>query len=396
MSLPPQFPSAMVPSSSDLSNPGIPKRRTATPTRSQSGNGGGGSGGGNRNRNRNPNRTKGAGEAGMPGGDRLRSQSGNRRPAPQGRPQGSNRGGHVHGSKQSARTPASSRPGSDRARHPAPAVVRTAESAENAEERQTISSNRRWAVLACTIPALVIGGIVGFIVVLLGLALVGAGVFVVVTLVIAGWIWRTAPRMVVRAVGASPSNEEERPRLHNVVDGLCATMGLPRPVVLVVDSPVLNALAIGRDPQRASLIVTSGLDESLSLVELEGVVAQELVHIKRQDTVRSGIAVAVVAPLALVSSSGAAMVHALVGHGREFSADQRAVGVVRYPTGLGSALRTMADSTGSSMPWPPGGGRISSLTRWLWINPMAGSTSEGAVGGELDDAGVRAAALALL
>jgi Zn-dependent protease with chaperone function len=332
----------------------------------------------------------------MPGGDRPRSQSGNRRRAPQGRPQGSNRGGHGHGSKQSARNPASSRPDTDRARHPAPAVVRTAESAENAEERQAISANRRWAALACTIPALVIGGIVGLIVVLLGLPLVGAGVFVVVTLVIAGWIWRTAPGMVVRAIGASPSNEEERPRLHNVVDGLCATMGLPRPALLVVDSPVLNALAIGRDPRRASLIVTSGLDESLSLVELEGVVAQELVHIKRQDTVRSEIAVAVVAPLALVSSSGAAMVHALVGHGREFSADQRAVGVVRYPTGLGSALRTMAESTGSSTPWPPGAGRISSLTRWLWINPMAGATSEGVVEGELDDAGVRAAALALL
>jgi Zn-dependent protease with chaperone function len=274
-------------------------------------------------------------------------------------------------------------------------VVRSPESAESAEERQTIAANRRWAVVASTIPGLVVGVILAAIVLLAGVPLAAVGVLVAATLVVAWWVWRSAPGMVVRAVGARPSNPEVHPRLHNVVDGLCATMGLPQPAVLVVDSPVLNAMAIGRHPDRASLIVTSGLDDGLSLVELEGVVAQELVHIKRHDTVRSGVAVAVVAPLALITSSGASRVHALVGPGREFSADQRAVGVVRYPTGLGSALARMAESAGSSPQWPPGGGRVSALTRWLWINPLAGSTRAEAADGDLDDTGVRAAALAL-
>ena len=36
------------------------------------------------------------------------------------------------------------------------------------------------------------------------------------------------------------------------------------------------------------LVVTSGLEQSLTLVELEGVLAHELVHIKRHDTVVAG------------------------------------------------------------------------------------------------------------
>jgi Zn-dependent protease with chaperone function len=276
------------------------------------------------------------------------------------------------------------------------AVVRTSERAENVEERKTIAANRRWAAVACIIPGLAVGVILGAIVFLAGLPLEAVGVLVVATLVVAWWVWQAAPGMVVKAVDARPSNPDEHPSLHNVVDGLCATMGLPRPAVLMVESPVLNAMAIGRHPSTASLIVTSALDENLSVVELEGVVAQELVHIKRHDTVRSGIAVALVAPLSLLSSSGAVKVHSLVGPGREFSADQRAVGVVRYPTGLGSALSRMVESTGGSSPWPPGNGRIAELTRWLWINPMAGTNTREVADGELDDTGVRAAALALL
>ena len=61
-------------------------------------------------------------------------------------------------------------------------------------------------------------------------------------------------------------------------------------------SDVPNALALGRDQKSAILVVTSGLEESLGLVELEGVLAHELVHIKRNDTVLSAVAVIVALP----------------------------------------------------------------------------------------------------
>ncbi|MHB1711747.1 MAG: M48 family metalloprotease, partial [Acidimicrobiales bacterium] len=264
------------------------------------------------------------------------------------------------------------------------------------EEKRTVTANRRWAMAASIAPGIVAGIVAGIVVALTGPPLAGLGVTVVVTAALACWVWFAAPGIVIRGLGATPSSNEEHPRLHNVVDGVCATMGLPRPTVLVVESPVPNAMTIGRDPQNASLIVTAGLESALDLVELEGVITHELVHIKRCDMVRSGIAVAMVVPLSLLSSTGPEIVHSLVGRGREFSADQRAIEVVRYPAGLGSALRCMVESTDVSPSWPPGRGRISVLTRWLWIDPMVGTKRGEPKVGDLDDTGMRAAALALL
>jgi len=220
---------------------------------------------------------------------------------------------------------------------------------------------------------------------------------VVVTAGVAGWLWQSAPGSVLRALRATPSLEADRPRLHNLVDGLCATMGLDRPTIAVVDSGVPNALALGRDPKSATLVVTSGLDRALTLVELEGVLAHELVHIKRHDTVLSAVAVLVAVPWATVRGTGVGIdtVHRLVGPGREFSADKRAALVVRYPSGIGSALETMVGEPVAAAAWPPAPGRVAALTRWLWVDPMAGPTTGDSPEGNLDDTRVRAAALAL-
>ncbi len=246
-------------------------------------------------------------------------------------------------------------------------------------------------------PGAVVGVVAAVVVAAVGFPIVAVVVFVVVTLLVAAFVWSTAPARVLASLGASPSTEDAHPRLHNLVDGLCATMGLERPAVAVLTSDVPNALALGRDPKSATLVVTSGLVESLGLVELEGVLAHELVHIKRNDTVLSAVAVAVALPLALVRGNavGAETVHGLVGRGREFSADQRAALIVRYPTGIGSALESMAAAPSTGRGWPPAPGRTAALTRWLWVDPMAGSAPDESPEGNLDDTRVRAAALAL-
>jgi Zn-dependent protease with chaperone function len=174
-------------------------------------------------------------------------------------------------------------------------------------------------------------------------------------------------------------------------------MGLPRPAIYVADSPVPNAMAVGHAPAGASLVVTSGLDTALTLVELEGVLAHELVHIKRHDTILGDAAVTSSALWATLAGAswGVARVHRLVGNGREFDADQRAARVVRYPPGIGAALEVMADGETSATAWPPGRGRTAQLTRWLWIDPMVGASQESPEG-NLDDTRVRAAAQSLL
>jgi Zn-dependent protease with chaperone function len=104
--------------------------------------------------------------------------------------------------------------------------------------------------------------------------------------------------------------------------------------------------------------------------------------------------VVVTVPYAIVrgATAGAESVHGLVGRGREFSADERAALVVRYPTGISSALETMVARDPAKGGWPPAGGRVAALTRWLWFDPMAASTGE-STEGNLDDTRVRAAAL---
>ena len=271
-------------------------------------------------------------------------------------------------------------------------------STESTEDSVAVHANRRRAVTLCVLPWLVLGLVVGVLLTAVGQALVGLCAFVAITVIGSFVLWRRAPGTVARSVGAQVSRESDQPRVYNLVDGLCATMGLPVPEIRVVDSPVPNAMAVGRQPRSAVVIVTTGLAESLTLVQLEGVLAHELVHVKRHDTVLSSVAVCVAMPWTILKGAvvGAGTVHRLVGRGREFAADQRAVAIVRYPPGLGSALEWMTEQPASSTAWPPGSGRMAALTRWLWIDPLAGSASHEPMEGNLDDTRVRASALALL
>ena len=80
-------------------------------------------------------------------------------------------------------------------------------------------------------------------------------------------------------------------------------------------------------------------------------------------------------PWALVrgTPAGAETVHRLVGRGREFSADRRAALIVRYPSGHRFGAGVHGRRTGRRPPaWPPAPGRVAALTRWLWVDPMAG------------------------
>ena len=116
---------------------------------------------------------------------------------------------------------------------------------------------------------------------------------------------------------------------------------------LVVVSDVPNALALGRDPKSAILVVTSGLEESLGLVELEGVLAHELVHIKRNDTVLAAVAVVVAAPLGRCCGALRPASTPSTGWSAGAASSPPTSGpplIVRYPTGIGSALETMVAS----------------------------------------------------
>ena len=100
---------------------------------------------------------------------------------------------------------------------------------------------------------------------------------------------------------AKPADPAEYARYHNVVEGLCIAAGLPKPRLYVVDDAAPNAFATGRNPKHAALAVTTGLLEKMNRVELEGVLAHELGHVKNYDILVSTLAVTLVGVIALMS-----------------------------------------------------------------------------------------------
>ncbi len=222
------------------------------------------------------------------------------------------------------------------------------------------------ALAVASIPALVvfvlvvaIGAALGQVLIALVIAFVlGAGVWAAV--------WLLAPRLLLARLGGRPVEEDDVPRAANLVDGLCATMGLPLPALTLIDDPFRGALAIGRNERTATLVLTTGLLRALDPVELEGVLAHELSHVKSGDMASATMAATVVLPLAPMITGSPELVRRLAGPGRELAADQRAYAVTRYPPGLRDALVKM---TSGPPPAPPsalassGTGRV---LRWVW------------------------------
>jgi Zn-dependent protease with chaperone function len=269
-------------------------------------------------------------------------------------------------------------------------VLVAAAAEREAEVAAAIAANRRRARLllgvAGGVPAVVLG-VIG------GLAAGPVVAVAVAVVVLVGLTWAvsaTATRIAVSVVGGRPVAPDELPGLANVVDGLCATLGVPAPRLLLVDDAVPNACTLGRRPGDAVLVVTTGLLGRLDLIETEGVVAHELVHVKLHDTAVSSLAVTVLLPLTRITGRSQTL-HTAVGRGREFRADQDGVAAVRYPPGLASALGSMIDG-----PYPAAGSVFTgwrwAATRWIWIDPMVGQRSVTTVG-DLDTTSVRRDAL---
>ena len=78
----------------------------------------------------------------------------------------------------------------------------------------------------------------------------------------------------------------------NVVREMAIAANVPMPAVYIIDDTAPNAFATGRDPQHASVAVTSGLLEKLDREELQGVIGHELSHVRNFD-IRFTLVVAV-------------------------------------------------------------------------------------------------------
>jgi heat shock protein HtpX len=182
--------------------------------------------------------------------------------------------------------------------------------------------------------------------------------------------------IVLTSVGAKELQQDQDPELFRTVENLAITAGIPMPRVYVIPDPALNAFATGRDPEHASVAITSGLRQRLTKSELEAVMGHELSHVKNYDirvmllaavlfglvvlladllfrlAFRPGdrdnkgsvylipivIAAAILAPLA------AQMIKLAISRRREFLADADSVMLTRYPEAMISALQKISQA----------------------------------------------------
>lgn len=183
------------------------------------------------------------------------------------------------------------------------------------------------ALVAGVVTALVLGPTAGAVYVLFGVAS-----FAIVGGAVASWVWRRSARPDAIGLSGRRADRTADARLVNVVEGLCASAGVRFPDLRIVESEGRNLAAGGRDASRACLVVTSGLLEGLSRVELEGILAGGVMAIRRGAV--AGPSIAAVTGI---------NVKVAVGAGRDILVDAAAVRLTRYPPGLCSALQRLAD-----------------------------------------------------
>ena len=125
-------------------------------------------------------------------------------------------------------------------------------------------------------------------------------------------------KMVLAHYNAQQVDERTAPELYGLVAKLAKKANLPMPKVYIIDSPIPNAFATGRDPEHAAVAVNSSLVDLLSRDEIEGVLAHELSHVKNRDILVSTIAATMAGAISTIAQWGM-----FLGGGRDEDGESR-------------------------------------------------------------------------
>lgn len=213
--------------------------------------------------------------------------------------------------------------------------------------------------------------------------------------------WWFSDKIAMKMSRAHAVSRSEAPELHAMVETLAQNAKIPKPAVYMIDSPVPNAFATGRDPAHGAIAVTTGIMQILDREELAGVIAHELAHIKNRDTLISSIAATLAGAITMLADiatwslifggmSGsddegggigglvgsilmiflapiaALVIQMSISRSREYGADAGGAQIMGNPLPLASALRKLETAARSMSPMP-----VSPSTSHLYIvNPL--------------------------
>ncbi len=200
--------------------------------------------------------------------------------------------------------------------------------------------------------------------------------------------WFFSDSLALSSQGAKELSVKEAPQLHNLVDRIAKSAGIPKPRVYLIQSPMVNAFATGRSPENGAVAVTTGILQALTQEELAGVIAHEIAHIRNRDTLIATIAATVAgaitslaqmaqwmavsqathqrqqskdnssATFALIASLlmvflapiAAAIIQMAISRSREYAADEDGARFLGNPEPLASALEKIERSVANAVP----------------------------------------------
>lgn len=241
---------------------------------------------------------------------------------------------------------------------------------------EQVDRNKRRSILTVlvfmvfiTIVVYVLGRVFGYGPSFIGMAFIFSGV----TSFIGYWF---SDKIVLTISGARIASANEDRLFRQVAENISIGSGVPIPKLYVIEDSAPNAFATGRNIDHAVVCVTTGLLEKLNRIELEGVIAHEISHVKNYDMLLMSVVAVLVGMitliadwllrcrgrgrdrdergnvgavflilgiiLALLSPLIAQLIQLAISRRREFLADAGSAMITRQPSGLISALRKIS------------------------------------------------------
>jgi heat shock protein HtpX len=182
-------------------------------------------------------------------------------------------------------------------------------------------------------------------------------------------------KIVLSMYGAKPLDRSQHQWIYEIVEELSSKMNIPMPKLWIVNTPIANAFATGRNPKNASVAVTTGILKILDEEELRGVLAHELAHVKNRDTLITTIAATIASaigylaymlrhaafwgsmndnrrkenPMGMLLVSilmpvAATLIQLAISRSREYSADETGAYCGKNPLALASALQKLENN----------------------------------------------------